>query len=52
MGALIAPMRSNMAKKGKMITWSIRGVAFVILIILFAVTIDAFYKSPDPSQVN
>ncbi|KAI7850387.1 rhomboid family-domain-containing protein [Circinella umbellata] len=51
MGAFVAPMRSNMTKKGKMITWGIRAVASVILIILFAVTIDAFYKSPDPSQI-
>ena len=51
MGAMIAPMRPNMGKKGKMITWAIRAVAFVVLIILFAATIPAFYNAADPSQV-
>ncbi|KAI8148568.1 rhomboid family-domain-containing protein [Fennellomyces sp. T-0311] len=51
MGAMIAPMRPGMGKKGKMITWVIRAVAFVILIILFAATITSFYKAADPSQI-
>lgn len=51
MGAMIAPMREGLAKKGKLITWGIRAVAFIILIILFAVSITSFYSSSDPSQV-
>ena len=52
MGAMIAPMREGLAKKGKLITWGIRTVAFIILIILFAVSITSFYSSSDPSQVS
>ncbi|KAI7885872.1 rhomboid-domain-containing protein [Lichtheimia hyalospora FSU 10163] len=51
MGAMIAPMREGLAKKGKLITWGIRTIAFIILIILFAVSITSFYSSSDPSQI-
>lgn len=52
MGAMIAPMREGVTKKGKLITWGIRTIAFIILIILFAVSITSFYSSSDPSQVK
>ncbi|KAI9323822.1 rhomboid family-domain-containing protein [Dichotomocladium elegans] len=51
MGALIAPTRKAVSPRGKILTWSIRAVAFVALIILFAVTITQFYSAPDPSQI-
>lgn len=51
MGALIAPARPGLARKGKMVTWGIRLLGLVILIILFAVSLSSFYSASDPSQV-
>ncbi|KAI8093838.1 rhomboid family-domain-containing protein [Halteromyces radiatus] len=51
MGMMIAPMRPMSSTRGKWITWGLRGLALVIIIILFVVCITSFYNSPDPSQI-
>lgn len=52
MGAFLAPMRPGTSVRGKWFTWGIRIVAFVLLIIMFAVTINAFYTANDPAEVR
>ncbi|KAI9027522.1 rhomboid family-domain-containing protein [Phycomyces nitens] len=51
MGVLISPMRTNASKSFKIGTWVARVVALVLLIVMFAVTIKAFYSSEDPSKI-
>jgi hypothetical protein len=51
MGMLIAPMRPMASPRGRWITWALRVIAFVLLIVLFAVCITTFYNSSDPAQV-
>ncbi|KAI8388055.1 rhomboid family-domain-containing protein [Radiomyces spectabilis] len=51
MGMLVAPMRPSASKRAKWVTWGLRACALVILIIMFAVGINSFYSSPDPSQI-
>ncbi|ORZ00621.1 rhomboid family-domain-containing protein [Syncephalastrum racemosum] len=51
MGAFLAPMRPGTSVRGKWVTWGVRIVALVLLIIMFAVTINAFYTATDPSEI-
>lgn len=49
---VIAPMRPQATRTIKIVTWIIRFVALVILVVLFAISIRAFYSAEDPSKVR
>jgi hypothetical protein len=48
----VAPMRPMATTRVKVITWILRVVALVALIVLFAVSIHQFYAAYDPSTVK
>ncbi|CAO3653192.1 unnamed protein product [Cunninghamella blakesleeana] len=50
-GMIIIPMRPMASRKGKLITWGLRGLSLGLTIVLFSVCITTFYNSPDPSQI-
>lgn len=52
MGMMLAPMRPMATKKVRTITWTIRCVALVLLVVLFAVSIHELYSAEDPSKVK
>ncbi|KAG1448751.1 hypothetical protein G6F46_011509 [Rhizopus delemar] len=51
MGMLVAPMRPMATPRVKIITWILRVVALVLLIVLFVVTIRELYSVYDPSTI-
>lgn len=52
MGMLVAPMRPMATTGVKIVTWILRIVALVALVILFAISIREFYSVNDPSKVS
>ncbi|CAO3675373.1 unnamed protein product [Rhizopus microsporus] len=52
LGMTVAPMRPMATTRVKVITWILRVVALVALIVLFAVSIHQFYAAYDPSTVK
>ncbi|KAI8328179.1 hypothetical protein BC941DRAFT_497163 [Chlamydoabsidia padenii] len=51
MGMMIAPMRPMASTRTRWITWGLRGLALIILVVLFVVCITTFYNSADPANI-